>query len=304
MKETLSLGGVDMLGHAEYIEFLPGRSCIDRIISIDSLDMHRLFADRKGFDVGDRDPLVSAFGGYAWIATFLGERDSDFEDNLIYTANCSGSTEVVTLALKPPAEFSGHVTSFYTTEFLTQSGLSAVPEEKDGRCLIEATRADSARGKILLREAGLDSEERPIVIHPGSGGLDKCWHLDNFLGVAQRLKSEGLQVLFLLGPAELDRYSKPVVEQIGGQASFFAELPLRDVLSLLSCAKAFVGNDSGITHLAAGLGIRTFALFGPTNPAHYGPIGPEVTILRNDPEVFAKKASIESQKELLEAILA
>ena len=68
MKEMLDLGGVDMLGHAEYIAFLPGRSCVDRIISIDSLDMHRLFADSKGFDVADRDGGCDAHqagrGGY------------------------------------------------------------------------------------------------------------------------------------------------------------------------------------------------------------------------------------------------
>lgn len=304
MKETLGLGGVDMLGHAEYIEFLPGRSCIDRIISIDSLDVHRLFVESKGFDVADRDSLVSTFSGYAWIATFLGEPDSDFEHNLIYTANCSGSTEVVTLAFKAPKDFSGHLASFYTNEFVAQTGLSAAPEHKSDGCLIEATGADAAKGKGLLKGASLDSQQQPIVIHPGSGGLKKCWHPDNFLAVAKTLKSKGLEVLFLLGPAELDRYSKALVKKISSIAPFLAELSLTDVLGLLSCAKAFVGNDSGITHLAAGLGVRTFALFGPTNPSLYGPIGPEVTILRNSPKIFAKKASSKSQKELLEAILS
>jgi heptosyltransferase-3 len=309
MKETLGLGGIDILGHAEYIEFLPGRSCIDRIVSIDSVDMHRLFAESKGFDVADRDPLVSTFSGYAWIVTFLGEPDSDFEHNLIYTANCSGSAEVVTLAFKPPKDFSGHLASFYKNEFVAQApmgqaGLPAVPEHKSDSRLIEATVADVTKGKGLLREAGFDSNQRPIFIHPGSGGLKKCWHPDNFLAVAERLKSKGLEVLFLLGPAELDRYSKAAVKKISGVAPFLAELPLTDVLGLLSCAGAFVGNDCGITHLAAGLGVRTFALFGPTNPTLYGPIGPEVTILRNNPKIFAKKASSESQNQLLKAILA
>ncbi len=107
-----------------------------------------------------------------------------------------------------------------------------------------------------------------------------------------------------MGPAELDRYSKAAVKKIRGVAPFLAELPLTDVLGLLSCAGAFVGNDCGITHLAAGLGVKTFALFGPTNPTLYGPIGPEVTILRNNPKIFAKKASSESQNQLLKAILA
>ena len=305
MKETLGLGGVDMLGHSEYIEFLPGRSCIDGISSIDSVDMHRLFADKKQFDLADRDPLISAFCGYAWIATFLGEPNSDFEHNLIYTANCSGSAEIMTLALKPPKNFAGHVTDFYIQQCIAQAGLSAASEQAQHfDSLIKATAADIARGRELLLEAGLDTDQRPIVIHPGSGGPKKCWHLDNFPAAAQRLKSNGLQVLFLLGPAESDRYSKAELQKISSAAPRLTGLSLTEVLALLICADAFIGNDSGITHLAAGLGIRTFALFGPTDPRLYGPIGRQVTILANSPRTFARRPSASSQSKLVDAVLS
>ena len=305
MKETLGLGGVDMLGHSEYIEFLPGRSCIDGINSIDSVDIHRLFGDKKQFDLADRDPLISAFGGYAWIATFLGEPNSNFEHNLIYTANCSGSAEIMTLALKPPKEFAGHVADFYIQQCIAQAGLSAAPEQAQHfDSLIKATSADIVRGRELLLEAGLDPDQRPIVIHPGSGGPKKCWHLDNFSAAAQRLKSNGLQALFLLGPAEADRYGKAEIQKISSAAPCLSGLSLTEVLGLLACADAFIGNDSGITHLAAGLGIRTFALFGPTDPCLYGPIGRQVTILTHSPSTFARKPSARSQSKLVDAVLS
>ena len=44
-------GGIEMIGHTEYIDFYPGRTCIDSIRSIDSIDFHRLFASSKDFDV-------------------------------------------------------------------------------------------------------------------------------------------------------------------------------------------------------------------------------------------------------------
>ena len=305
MKEALGLGGVDMLGHSEYIEFLPGRSCIDGINSIDSVDIHRLFGDKKQFDLADRDPLISAFGGYAWIATFLGEPNSNFEHNLIYTANCSGSAEIMTLALKPPKEFAGHVADFYIQQCIAQAGLSAAPEQAQHfDSLIKATSADIVRGRELLLEAGLDPDQRPIVIHPGSGGPKKCWHLDNFSAAAQRLKSNGLQALFLLGPAEADRYGKAEIQKISSAAPCLSGLSLTEVLGLLACADAFIGNDSGITHLAAGLGIRTFALFGPTDPCLYGPIGRQVTILTHSPSTFARKPSARSQSKLVDAVLS
>jgi hypothetical protein len=64
MKDALGLGGIDILGHTEYIGFLPGRSCIDGVRSIDSMDIHRLFAETATFVLKDKDPLISALGDF------------------------------------------------------------------------------------------------------------------------------------------------------------------------------------------------------------------------------------------------
>ena len=104
MKETVCPGGVDMIGHTEYLGFLPGRSCGDSVKSLDSMSLHRLFEDESGFELTDGDPLIMSFAGYSWIASFLGEPDSPFEKNLIFTVNCSHSAEVMTLAMKPADE--------------------------------------------------------------------------------------------------------------------------------------------------------------------------------------------------------
>ena len=74
-------------------------------------------------------------------------------------------------------------------------------------------------------------------------------------------------------------------------------------MELLSHATAFIGNDSGITHLAAGAGVRTIALFGPTNPVVYKPIGPDVRIITDNTSIFAQKPSTSLQSELLNALI-
>jgi hypothetical protein len=305
MKDSLQLGGVDILGHTEYIGILPGRTCVNSVRSIDSMDLHRLFAETKAFDLKDGDPLITAFAEYAWIATFLGEPDSDFEQNLIFTANCSHSAEVITLSMKPPKDFSEHLTDFYIRQFIDQSGLSLPGRQiQPDDCLINAGKADINRGRELLREIGLDPREKSVVIQPGSGGPDKCWHVDNFLAVAKELGSKGIEVIFLLGPAELDRLSDATIKEINSVAGCLKDLSLTQVLRLLSCVDGFVGNDSGITHLAAGLGIRTLAVFGPTNPAVYKPIGPAVTVFVDSTRAFAKKHSAKLQQKLLEVLTA
>ncbi len=305
MKEILGLGGVDILGHSEYIGILPGRTCIDSISSIDSIDLHRLFVETKVFNLIDRDPLIHAFSAYAWIATFIGGLDSNFEQNLIFTANCSHSAEIITMSLKPPKSFSGHLTDFYIQHFIDQSGLPLQPwQVPHGDCLIKTTEMDIAKGKELLKGMRLGSGKKLVVIQPGSGGLHKCWHLDNFLAIAKKLISEGIEVIFLLGPAELDRFSTESIKKIEGIAKYIRDLSLEQVLELLSHANAFIGNDSGITHMAAGLGVRTLAVFGPTNPVVYKPIGPDVTIFVDDTEIFLKEPSARLQSELLDVLSA
>ncbi len=304
MKDHLKLGVVDILGHTEYIGILPGRTCIDGIRSIDSLDLHRLFTEAKTFDLADGDPLINAFADYAWIATFLGEPNSNFEQNLIFTANCSHSADVITLPTKAPKDFSKHISDYYTQQFIVQSGMPLQPWQfPPQECLIKATEADINAGKELLKEINLDPAEKVVIIQPGSGGAKKCWHIDNFLAVAKHLLSQGIQVVFLLGPAELDRFGSATIKTIKNVTKCLTDLPLTQVLGLLSCADGFVGNDSGITHLAAALGIRALAVFGPTNPAVYRPIGPAVTVFASNAAAFARKPSAKLQQQLMAALL-
>jgi hypothetical protein len=292
MKEKLNLGSVDMLGHTQYIGILPARSCVDGIRSMDSLELHKLFADAKTFDLPDGDPLITAFAGYSWIVTFLGEPYGSFEQNLIFTANCSHSAEVVTLSLKPPAGLDLHVSDYYIRQFACDCGLSieAAPVPRQDT-LITPTQADAATGQRCLREIGCDLSRKLVVIHPGSGGLEKCWHVDNFITLAQEIERMGNDVVFLLGPAEMERLDTATMNRISGAAKCLASLPLSDVVGVLSCADGFVGNDSGITHLAASLGRSTIALFGPTHPARYRPLGPDVKILSLGGEDFASRPS-------------
>jgi ADP-heptose:LPS heptosyltransferase len=339
MKETVCKGGIDIIGHTEYIGILPGRSCVDAVISIDAMGLHRLFSKEEEFALADGDPLIMSFADYTWIATFLGDANSAFEQNLIFTANCSHSAEVMMLAMKPGEESGKHISDFYKEQFITQSGfdpstmlgtgklttgglsarehkqtvspcqLPASPtktfeDRGTGKPLIRSTQADRNRGREILDEAGFNQTLKPVIIHPGSGGTHKCWHLDNFLSVAKMLAKEGAEAVFLLGPAEQERFGEATTGKIGTASKVLSNLPLTDVLAVLSGARGYIGNDSGITHLAAALGVRTVAVFGPTEAAVYGPVGPAVTILRSDVPNFAGTVSENLQRQVCEILLA
>ena len=304
MKETVCPGGVDIIGHTEHLGFLPGRSCVDAVRSLDSISLHRLFAGEGDFEVADGDPLIMAFAGYSWIASFLGEPDSHFEKNLIFTVNCSNSAEVITLVMKPEERCDIHISDFYRKQFVEQSGLSSQEHKSAvGMPLIRPTRADKLRGMEIMAEHGVMPTTKAIIMHPGSGGSHKCWHLDNFLAVARMLEKEGTDSVFLLGPAEMERFGESTISYIRELGNLLTDLPLSDVLAILSCSRGYLGNDSGITHLAAAVGIRTVAVFGPTEPAVYAPIGPAVTILRNDAPDFTDAVSETLQQQICGILL-
>jgi len=74
------------------------------------------------------------------------------------------------------------------------------------------------------------------------------------------------------------------------------------VLQVLSCADAFVGNDSGITHLAAAIGLDTLVLFGPTDSKTYRPLGPNVYLFEDKTPAFASGPSGALQQRILQRL--
>ena len=120
-----------------------------------------------------------------------------------------------------------------------------------------------------------------MVLHPGSGGDFKRWPAARFAALGERVPAElGYAVVVLVGPAD-ETVNAELAAAWGGRAGVTLAInwPLRLVLALLSMAQAYVGNDSGITHLAA-RATPTLAIFGPTDPAIWAPLGPRVQVLR------------------------
>lgn len=122
-----------------------------------------------------------------------------------------------------------------------------------------------------------------VALHPGSGGASKCWPIAHFAQVITTLWGQGIPVLLLAGPADTERLS--TLTQLVGTApsppllKILVNAPLIEVAAQLQHYSVYLGNDSGITHLAAMLGLPTIVLFGPSNPTLWKPIGPHVQVL-------------------------
>ncbi len=123
------------------------------------------------------------------------------------------------------------------------------------------------------------SKHFDIVIHPGSGDPKKNWPLEYFEDLAAQLESTGRKVTWCIGPAEAERMPRfpngPLIQST----------TLTELAEVLATAQQYIGNDSGITHLAASLGLPTIVLFDHTDPSIWAPQGENVTVLHqaNDP---------------------
>ena len=123
-----------------------------------------------------------------------------------------------------------------------------------------------------------------MALHPGSGSARKNWPTARFLDLGRRWQSQLRgTVTIVLGPAEAGiraQVSRAAVEQGWSTAD---NLSLDQLAEVLSDHDIYVGNDSGVSHLAGIHGAPTVALFGPTDPDCWAPVGPLVRTVRAQP---------------------
>ena len=103
------------------------------------------------------------------------------------------------------------------------------------------------------------------VIHPFSGSAKKCWPLDRYRTLEKGIESH-MPVRWCAGPEE------PLANAVRIDG-------LYELACWLATARVYIGNDSGITHLAAAVGTPVVALFGPTDPRIWAPRGPRVHVI-------------------------
>jgi heptosyltransferase III len=192
--------------------------------------------------------LVRGLGSFDEIVTWYGANRPEFQSAL--GSFCKNARYLKAL---PPAT-GVHAADF----FLEQAGLEQAGPERAG-----------VHGPAVPRIDVGEVERRPsIVFHPFSGSDRKNWPLARFEELAREL-------------ACVEWAARP--DWVAGR---FAPRPqarfenLLDLARWIAGARLYIGNDSGITHLAAAAGARTIALFGPTDPEAWGPRGTGVTILR------------------------
>jgi heptosyltransferase-3 len=162
---------------------------------------------------------------------------------------------------------------------------------------------DAARACSLL-----PAEGRPvIVLAPTANWAPKIWPAERFVALFHRLAAShlpGATPAVIAGPGESEAaMAEPVLQALPGAIKLVGSLELPEVAAFLARANLFVGNDSGLMHLAASSGAPTLGLFGPTDPAIYGPVGRRVAAVTGTDATMAG-ISVDAVENSVAALLA
>lgn len=259
-------GEVTLVSRGEVGSLLSGASVVRHYIDFDALPMQEVFADKPLADcslrrlLGRHERLISCFGsGNVKVERRLAQM-------------CSAQAASF-LPVRMSAEIGEHLLHTWANmlgmdrELVTNPSAWPIPD---------AWRRSARR---IVSTLGISLNSRYCVLHPGAGSPDKCWPLESYMQLADGL----FPTVFVLGPAEVDRWPSKDTEKLSAQFRVIICPELETLAGLLSEAQLFIGNDSGPGHLSAAVGTPTVSLFGPTRAEQFSPVGRAVrTIAAED----------------------
>jgi heptosyltransferase-3 len=243
------------------------RSCglADRTLSEDSPDFTSLFLEAGHAPLSAEHPL----SGVDLAVTLLGA------DEVRSSLSRLGVPEVLSVNPVVPSNRATHAADHFASVLASRWNLRrpALP-----RLCIPRESAEEAQRDLASRRL---VPGRFLVVQPGSGSRSKNWGARRFAEAAAKICREaGLDLAVASGPAERDDPS--LREALGHRAVGWFEGPrLSHLAAILGEAALYIGNDAGVTHLAAACGTRTVAVFGPTSPETWGPRGSRVHVVRS-----------------------
>ena len=209
---------------------------------------------------------------------------SNGKDAWANNARRSPARQVCFFDPRPPTDYPRHVTSFHRQQLVAQ-GIPLPPPPTSEPRPLGSDREDANSLRSLPYGRGSTHHRAAdgaggVVIHPGSGGRAKCWDWKNFVQLGEKLADCGYRCQFVLGEVERERWPHEVIRRIRDGFPTLMEPTLMELAKHIRSAKLYIGNDSGVTHVAGLLGVETLALFGASNAVQWSPVGRAVRVLQ------------------------
>ncbi|MEM1446742.1 MAG: glycosyltransferase family 9 protein [Planctomycetota bacterium] len=233
-----------------------------RVLDIEMFEFTRLWSEEGPSTVSPA--VAEVFGQTTRVLNYVANPQSAWTRNI---DRVCGGVPVVTVEPRPAGSWTRPIADWHA-EQLSRQGIKLVAETQQTR-----------HGTPMLSRQASSKQSRRWVVHPGSGGLAKCWPIARFAEACEHLKQRGETCVFLLGPAEIERDTAKKLVEFSDPIEVKEIREIDDLCFALAEATHYLGNDAGPTHLAAQLGLPTTAIFGPSDPRVWTPVGPKVDVI-------------------------
>lgn len=253
---------LEVLGYPHIAQLALAGGLVNRVQSIEARALAGFFA-RHGQLAED---LADYFSEFDLIVSYLYDPDHIFQTNV---GLCTGAQFIVG-PHRPQERLRLHATKVYLQPLERLAIFDADP---------------IPRLPIAPRPAPLASPPSPpstLALHPGSGSDRKNWPEANWADLLQHLLNfTGFSLLLVGGEAEGERLQRLAAALPPTRFRVAQSLPLAELARLLATCQAFVGHDSGISHLAAAVGLPGLVLWADTAEEIWRPPSPSVIVLRH-----------------------
>jgi ADP-heptose:LPS heptosyltransferase len=268
LREAFPKTHMTYMGYPHTLELIKNRFYADAITSVDRADLALLYQNRKSETYPDG--LREFFGAFGLIVIIGFDRGP-----LIRNIRRLSRARVEVI---PPFP-TGKVVPLVDHLLALPRRLNLPIETKIPRLFL--LEDDRERASEILGERGCGPDSLLIAVHPGSGSLAKRWPLERFRDLARRVSSTyGAHIIIIKGPAEQDIDDRSLEFPGATSPVILDGLSLPDLGGVLERCRLFIGNDSGVTHMAAAIGVPVIAIFGPSDPVQWAPRGREVVLFR------------------------
>jgi ADP-heptose:LPS heptosyltransferase len=253
LRSQLSQARLEVLGYGHIAQLAVAGGLADEVRSIEARPLAGFFARS-----GELTPeLQSYFAGFAVVVSYLYDPDGFFQANV---ARCS-KAQFIAGPHRPDDTAGVHATEVFLRPLERLAIFDADPMPHLTLDVKPSTRSQ-------------------LALHPGSGSERKNWPEAKWAELLARLlRSTSANLLLIGGEAEGNRLERLASRLPPERVELARNLPLVELAARLSNCSAFMGHDSGITHLAAALGLGGLVLWGETSQAVWRPLSERIKIV-------------------------
>jgi heptosyltransferase-3 len=257
LRETFPQTNLELLGYPKLAELARTAGIIDAFRSIEARPLARFFARNAKLD----DDWSAYFDSCSVIISYLYDPDDIFKTNVGRVSKA----QFIQGQHRPSEQEETHATAVFLKPLEQLAIFDTDPVPK-----LTIPKSSSLNGLW-------------VAAHPGSGSEKKNWPLESWKDLLTRLIAEtSFNLLLTSGEAEGNRVDLLAKLLPSPRVRLVKNLPLAELSGLLAQSKAFVGHDSGITHIAAALGLKTVVLWGPSNERIWRPLNPGTHVLKSE----------------------